>query len=397
MFGAIINSDMNRAIIHVDMDAFFASVEIRERPELAGRPVVVGGSAERRGVVAAASYEARRFGIHSAMPMASAQRLCPALIILPPRHGLYAEVSEQIHAIFERYTPQIEPISLDEAFLDVTASERLFGAAESIGRNIQAEIRVETGLVASVGVAPNKFLAKLASDLDKPNGFRVVAAGEAENFLEHLPVERLWGVGKVTARVFERLGIRTIGQLRHYSPALLQQHLGNSAAHFLQLAQGRDERPVVSDSEARSISHETTFAVDMTDRQQLLAWLHELTEQVGQRLRRKGLSGRTVQIKVRYSDFTTITRAVTLPEPTHTSAVLWRAVQGLFEHKVEPLRDAVRLIGVGVSGFDSVSPQQSLPFEQAELSRQRHLDSLVDAISGRFGKQAVTRGHQPEK
>jgi len=234
-------------ILHVDMDAFYASVEERDRPDLRGRPVIVGGDAERRGVVSAANYAARRYGVHSAMPMATARRLCPHAVYLHPRIGYYAEIAEQIRAIFDRYTPLVEPLSLDEAFLDVTGSGALFGTAVEIGGRIKDEIRRELRLVASVGVAPNKFLAKLASDLEKPDGFVVVEPEGVQAFLDPLPVERLWGVGRVSSEALHRLGIRTVGQLRLWSCEALAARFGQAGQHLWQLAHGIDDRRVVPD------------------------------------------------------------------------------------------------------------------------------------------------------
>ena len=268
-------------IIHADMDAFYASVEERDQPELVGKPVIVGGSPEQRGVVSAASYVARRYGVHSAMPAVTAHRLCPHGIFLPPRISYYAEISSQIRDIFERFTPLVEPLSLDEAFLDVTGSERLFGPAPEIGRKIKQAIREELRLVASVGVAPNKFLAKIASDLKKPDALVVVEPEQVQEFLAPLPVERLWGVGKKGSKVFERLGIRTIGQLRQWPLESLQTHFGSSGEYLWQLAHGIDDRPVVPEREAKSISHETTFAQDIAELEVLRAWLVDLTEQAG--------------------------------------------------------------------------------------------------------------------
>ena len=382
---------MSRSILHIDMDAFFASVEMRERPELAGRPVIVGGAVDGRGVVAAASYEARRYGVHSAMPAATARRLCPHGVYLPPRHGFYSGVAREIRAVFERYTPAVEPLSLDEAFLDVTASERLFGDAAAIGRRIKQEIRSELNLVASVGVAPNKFLAKIASDLDKPDGFVVVPADRIGAFLDPLPVERLWGVGPVTAKVFHRLGIRTIGQLRGYSRRLLDEHFGpRTAEHLWRLARGQDDRPVEAEQEAKSISHETTFAVDIADRQVLRAWLLELTEQVTARLRRAGLQGRTVQLKVRFGDFTTVTRSRSLPQATDTTTRVWEVVESLFDHHLPALRP-VRLVGVGVSGFATPAGSQGDLLGAERHERGRRVDQVVDTIRDRFGAAAVRR------
>ncbi len=385
-----------RRIIHVDMDAFYASVEIRERPELADRAVVVGGRADGRGVVAAANYIARRFGVYSAMPTATALRLCPELVVLPPRHALYAEVSRHIHEIFYRYTPQIEPLALDEAFLDVSASERLFGSAEKIGREIKLAILDELSLVASVGIAPNKFLAKLASDVEKPNGFVVVNEEDVEAFLAPLPVSRIWGVGKVSAKGFERLGIRTIGQLRHYSPRLIKEHFGNSGEQFLRLAMGVDDRAVVSESEAKSISNETTFAVDITDKRIMHDWLHVLTEQVAWRLRAHELKGRTIQIKVRFSDFTTLSRSHSLDDVTDVTAEIWCTVQMLFEQRLPKPLPAVRLLGVGISNFSEPMPQQGDLFAAGDVIQQRRIDSVMDAMQSRFGRGAIRRGNKPQ-
>jgi DNA polymerase-4 len=386
---------MQRRIIHLDMDAFYASVEIRERPELADKPVVVGGRPDGRGVVAAANYIARRFGVYSAMPTAMALRLCPELVVLPGNHVLYAQVSQQMHAIFYRYTPQIEPLALDEAFLDVTGSERLFGSAEKIGREIKQAILDELSLVTSVGVAPNKFLAKLASDVEKPNGFVVVDGENIEAFLAPLAVTRIWGVGKVAAKGFERLGIRTIGQLRNYSPRLIAEHFGNSGVQFLRLAHGVDDRPVVSESEAKSISNETTFAIDITDKRIMRDWLHALTEQVAWRLRAHELKGRTVQIKVRLSDFTTLSRSLSLDDVTDITAEIWRAVQTLFDQRLPRPLSSVRLLGVGITNFSEPMPRQGDLFNTGDEVRQRRIDSVLDSMQSRFGKAAIRRGKTP--
>jgi DNA polymerase IV len=310
-------------LTHLDMDAFYASVEVRERPELAGLPVVVGGSPEGRGVVAAASYAARRFGVRSAMPMAAALKRCPELVILPSRMSLYAAESRRIHAILERYTPLIEPLSLDEAFLDLRGSVRLFGPVPEVARRIKEEIRAELGLAASVGIAPVKFVAKIASDLRKPDGFLVVEPGEVQAFLEPLPVARLWGVGKVGEQAMHRLGLHTIGDVARRDAAFMSQHFGRQGLHLLELARGIDPREVVPDRETKSVSNETTFPADIADRDALRAVLLQLVEQVGWRLRNQGLAGRTVQLKARYADFTTVTRAHTLAAPTDTTAVIW--------------------------------------------------------------------------
>lgn len=383
---------MSRAIIHVDMDAFFASVEQRQQPALKGRPVAVGGTPEGRGVVAAASYEARKFGVHSAMPMATAVRLCPDLIILPPNGALYSEVSQQIHAIFQRFTPQIEPLSLDEAFLDISASLALFGSAESIGKQIKSAILDELELVASVGIAGNKYLAKLASDMDKPDGFYVFNSATTQQVLDRLPVNRLWGVGSVTAKTLQKLGIQTIGQFRQYPLRLLQQHLGNAAAGLWQLAHGIDERAVISETEAKSISHETTFDTDIESRDTIRIWLLDLAEQVGWRLRRHGLRGRTIFIKLRYADFTTITRSKSLTTLTDVTARIKEVVQDLYRNKVPATHPPVRLLGVGISGFDSETPLQTALFED---EKEQKLDLLMDELQQRFGRHSVRRGRDP--
>jgi DNA polymerase-4 len=379
-------------ILHVDMDALYASIEERDDPSLAGKPVIVGGSAESRGVVAAANYEVRKFGVHSAMASARAKRLCPHAVFIKPRMNHYAEVSQQIRTVLEEFTPLIEPLSLDEAFLDVSGSESLFGPAASIGRQIKQRIRNELDLVASVGVAPNKFVAKIASDLNKPDGFLLVEPGEVQAFLDPLPLSRLWGVGKVTGQVFDRLGIRTIGQLRQLTIESLNDLFGSSGEHFWRLANGLDDRPVIPDREAKSISHETTFAEDISDREVLQAWLTELTEQVARRLRRYALKGRTVELKVRFADFETITRSVTLPEPTNITQELLVAGTELLATKLPPHHLPVRLLGFGVKGFDDTGRSQRQLFDEPDRQRHRQLDRVADQISERFGKLAIRRG-----
>ncbi len=379
-------------IIHADMDAFYASVEERDRPELVGKPVIVGGSPEKRGVVSAANYVARRYGVHSAMPAVTARRLCPKGVFLPPRIGYYAEVSRQIREIFERFTPLVEPLSLDEAFLDVTGSEHLFGSAVEIGKKIKQAIHEELRLVVSVGVAPNKFLAKIASDLKKPDALVVVNPDKVQEFLDPLPVERLWGVGREGSKIFQRLGIRTIGQLRQWPLATLQARFGSSGEHLWNLAHGRDNRAVVPEREAKSISHETTFEQDIADTEVLRAWLVDLTEQVGCRLRRHGLRGRTVQLKVRFADFSLITRSQTLLEPTDITDELWRAADELLCHRLPSGHLPVRLVGMGVSGLDDTGLVQGLLFDGEEREKHSRVDAVADEIKERFGAGAIRRG-----
>jgi DNA polymerase-4 len=379
-------------ILHCDMDAFYASVEERDRPELVGKPVIVGGSPEKRGVVAAANYVARKFGVHSAMPSATAHRLCPQGIYLPPRIGYYAEVSRQIRDIFERFTPLMEPLSLDEAFLDVTGTEHLFGTAVEIGRQIKRAICEEVRLVVSVGVAPNKFLAKIASDLEKPDALVVVEPNKVQEFLDPLPVERLWGVGKQSSKVFQRLGIHTIGQLRQWPLDALQSRFGSSGEHLWNLAHGRDDRAVVPEREAKSISNETTFERDIANVDVLRAWLVDLTEQVGWRLRRHGLRGRTVHLKVRFADFSTITRSCTLPEPTDITDELRRVADEMLCKRLPPDHLPVRLLGMGVSGLDDTGQVQGMLFDGEQRARQSQVDNVADQIKARFGAAAIRRG-----
>lgn len=383
-------------ILHVDMDAFYASIKERDDPSLVGKPVIVGGSAEGRGVVAAANYEVRKFGVHSAMASSRAKRLCPHAVFIKPRMSHYAEISEQIRAIFEEFTPLVEPLSLDESFLDATSSESLFGSAANIGRQIKHRIRSELRLVASVGVAPNKFVSKIASDFNKPDGFVVVEPDNVQAFLDPLPVGRLWGVGKVTGQVFDRLGIRTIGQLRQFPIATLNDLFGSSGEHFWRLAHGLDDRQVVPDREAKSISHETTFAENIAERDILQVWLMELAEQVARRLRRYALKGRTIELKVRFADFQTITRSLTLPEPTSITQELLQAGTQLLT-KLPQHHLPVRLLGFGVKGFDDTGRSQRQLFDEPDRERHRQLDRVADQISAKFGKLAIRRGGGAEQ
>ncbi len=378
-------------ILHLDMDAFYASVEIRDNPRLAGLPVVVGGSPKGRGVIAAASYAARKFGVHSAMSSAQALRLCPNLIFIKPRMDHYAAVSKQIREIFESFTSLVEPLSLDEAFLDASGSEALFGDAISIAQQIKQRIKSEVGVTASAGVAPNKFLAKLASDLQKPDGLVVVPPDAIEAFLDPLAIGRVWGVGKQTQKKMESLGVHTIGQLRALSAESLKTAFGLNGEHFWRLARGLDTRPVVPDREAKSISHETTFYIDIDDTEVLRAWLLELTDQVARRMRRYEIVGKTVQIKLRYSNFETITRARTLAEPTNLTDLLASVALQLFTENGQQLARGIRLLGMGVSHLSTNAARQLTLFDHEESARSSRLDSTRDQIRDRFGSSALTR------
>jgi len=381
-----------RQIIHVDMDAFYASVEQLDKPNLIGKPVIVGGAADKRGVVSAASYEARKFGVHSAMPMSQAIRLCPNAVVLPVRMERYAELSQQIRSIFQKFTPRIEPISLDEAFLDVTGSLRLFGSAEKIGRAIKDRIKEQLGLVASVGIAANKFMAKLASDLDKPDGFVVINEKDKQRILDPLPVSRVWGVGKVTEKALKSSGINTIKQLRQAPPQTLRSIFGDQTAHVLRLAHGVDDRPVESSREAKSISGERTFAKDIDDKAVLLDVLLHQVEDVAQRLRFNNLEAKTITLKLRYGDFRTITRSSTFDHPTNTTKTLWQEAQKVFQQWLKKSAGPLRLIGFGVSGLQRVGSGQQELFPESDRKKQKRLDEAFDKIRDKFGYDALRRG-----
>jgi DNA polymerase-4 len=379
-------------ILHVDMDAFYASVEERDDPSLRGKPLIVGGAPDGRGVVAAANYAVRKFGVHSAMPTSKALLLCPHANVLHPRMEHYAEISQKIREIFHRYTPEVEPLSLDEAFLDATGCVQLFGSVETIGRAIKQDIWDELNLIASVGVAPNKFLAKLASDMDKPDGFTVIQADCVQNVLDPLPVTRIWGVGKVTKQMFDKIGVTTIGELRLLTVEQLRQTFGQSGEHFWRLARGIDDREVIPDRAAKSISHETTFPADIRDIDVLRAWLLELTEQVSRRLRNNNIRGRTVQLKVRYGNFDTITRSKSLTEPTNVTDQLWAVVSELFASGLPARPLIVRLIGMGVSNLQPTQAVQRSLFDDAETDdRGAKLDAVADQIRNRFGNTSLRR------
>lgn len=374
------------------MDAFYASIEERDRPELIGKPVIVGGSPKGRGVVAAANYKARTFGVHSAMPASKARRLCPEAVFLPPRIDYYAEVSEQIHLIFKKYTPLVEPLSLDEAFLDATGSEKLFGDSEAIGQRIKQEIKDETRLCASVGIAPNKFLAKVASDLGKPDGFLVVKPEDVQAFLDPLPVRRLWGVGKAGERVLTQRGIRTIYQLRQQPRLMLRDLFGKWGDQLWAFAHGRDDRAVIPDHQVKSISNETTFEKDLHDFDLLKSHLTALTEQVAWRLRRHNLFAKTVEIKIRFSDFKTVTRSQTLPKASHTTQDFLKVAIALLKTNLSKRKGPVRLVGMGLSHLDSGERVQGELFLDEAMQKQQRIDAATDLIRLKYGKSALKRG-----
>lgn len=383
----------NRRIIHVDMDAFYASVEQRDNPALKGKPVIVAGSPESRGVVSAASYEARKYGVHSAMPASQAHRLCPNGIFLPVRMSRYVEVSRQIRGIFHRYTPDVEPLSVDEAFLDVTGCITLFGSAETIGHRIKDDIKNETDLIASVGIAENKFLAKLASDLEKPDGFVMITPENRQAILDPLDIRRIWGIGKVTAKALHDAGVQTVNELRLTAPNVLARILGNQTDHILELVNGIDNRPVKSQTQAKSISSEQTFATDIANKDTLLSILLTQLEEVAQRLRAEGLQGRTVTLKIRYGDFKTLTRSVTLDQPTDITQIIWQQARQLFLKWHKTGGGALRLLGVSVSGLSAEGSGQALLFDNPQDKKQKKLDTAFDAVRKKYGDNSIKRGH----
>lgn len=378
------------------MDAFFVSVELRRRPELRGRPVVVGGSGPR-GVVAAASYEARRYDVHSALPSAIAKRRCPHAVFLAGDHAHYAEVSAQVRAVFDRYTPLVEPLSLDEAFLDVTGSRRLFGPAAEIGRRIRSEVREELDLDCSVGVASNKFLAKLASVEAKPRARRdgidpgpgvfVILAGGEQEYLNPLPIRRLWGVGPATQRKLESIGVGTTGELARIPPEILASALGRSlAAHLGALSRGEDDRPVETEHEAKSVSHEETYARDLCVAAELRTELVRLSDAVAARLRAAQLGARTLTLKLRFSDgFHTITRSTTAAEPIDQAETIVELLGPLLE-AIDPT-PGVRLLGVGGSNLAPVHHQ--LTFDELDGPEHGAREAAMDSIRERFGTDAI--------
>ena len=388
-------------IMHVDMDAFFVSVELTRHPELRGHPVIVGGDS-RRGVVAAASYEARAFGVHSAMPSVQARRLCPHAIFLPGDHGFYASVSTRVMVIFRRYTPLVEPLSLDEAFLDVTGALRLFGDASTIAQNIRRDVLDEEQLTCSVGIAPNKFLAKMASEDAKPRagrvgpvaglGVRVIEPGQERRFLDPLPVSRLWGVGPKTLARLERLGVRTVGDVAALPLPVLRGSLGDaSSRHLHELAHGRDDRRVEIDLRPKSIGHEETYSFDHHSYATIDTELVRLADAVAARLRDNELGGRTITLKARMNDFTTVTRSVTVDQPVQSGVMLAQLAKELVR-AIDPT-PGIRLLGVTVSKLVH-RPTLQLSLEElssttSSRAARADVDAAVDRVRRRFGADAI--------
>lgn len=377
-----------RAIIHIDLDAFFVAVERLDNPALLGLPVIVGGRAESRGVVASASYEARRFGVHSAMPTAQALRLCPQAVLVSGHYGRYTEMSRRVMALLAGYTPLLEPISIDEAFLDVTGTEAHYGPPARLAATIQDRIEAELKLSASLGVAGSKLVAKIASDHRKPHGITVVPPGEEAAFLAPLPIRRLWGVGQVTARELARLGVQTVGDLAGFSREELAGRFGAHGEGLWRAARGIDDAPVLPEREVKSLSREETFAQDVRDPSLLRRELLRLSEAVAFRLRRHNFRARTIHLKLRYEDFTTLTRQATLAEPTDTGPAIYAQALALFEAAWDRRRP-VRLVGVGAANLEPPVRQLRL-FEQEDI-RQTQLDAALDRIRARYGEDAIQR------
>ncbi len=379
--------DRDCPILHVDMDAFFASVSLIDRPELQGRPVIVGGG--NRGVVLSATYEARRFGVHSAMPMGRARRLCPTATVIAPDHRRYAEVSRGVMEIFRSLTPLVEPLSLDEAFLDISGALRRVGPPAQIGRLIRDRVADEQRITCSVGVAATKFVAKLASGRAKPDGMLIVPARETIDFLHPLPIGALWGVGERTEAALARLGLRTVADIAHVPVDTLRRALGDAAgSHLHELSWGRDPREVVPERTEKSVGAEETFARDTDDAEVVLRELLRLCERVASRLRSAGMVGRTVAIKVRFADFTTITRSRTMREPTDVAQDVYATARALFE-ALGLDRARLRLVGVRVEGL--VAAQEShhqLTFNERPLG-WREVEQAMDRVGARFGSGTV--------
>mgnify|MGYP006273384707 CR=1 FL=1 len=381
-----------RTLLHVDMDQFFAAIAVRDDPALRGKPILVGGAGPR-GVVSTASYEARVFGCRSAMPMATARRLCPqAEVVHVPGERIRA-ASHHLFAILDDFSPRVQPLSVDEAFVDLTGADRLLGDGPTVARRIKDRIRAELRLTGSVGVAPNKFLAKLASDLDKPDGLTVVAPGDVDAVLLPLAVERLWGVGPAMAEKLRRAGIKTVADLRRFGEKRLAARFGELGAHLHRLAFGLDDRPVVPDRVAKSIGQEQTFDQNLDDPEQVQAVLLGQVEQVGQRLRRQGMLAAAASVKIRFGDFETITRSTTLDRSTDLTDELWQAGRMLFDRWAAASFSPVRLIGFTAEQLSSpgTTHSQAELFPDAGRERRRRLDAALDTINDRFGQASVHR------
>jgi DNA polymerase-4 len=382
----------SKRIIHLDMDAFYPSVEVLDNPAFKGKPVIVGGSKER-GVVSSASYEARKFGVHSAQPMAQARRRCPNGIFLPVRMSRYKEVSKQVFEIFHRFTPLVEIVSIDEAFLDVTGSTRIFGPPENIAKTIKKITLIETGLTVSAGVAPSKFVAKIASDMDKPDGLTVVMLKGLKEFLDPLPVKKMWGIGKKTRLTLHRLNIKTFRDLRRTPVTFLEKKFGKQGVKMHLLAMGVDDRDVIPEHDVKSMGHEQTFLHDITSLGAAKKEILALGNKLARRMRHKGITGNTVTLKVKYHDFVQITRSATLPKPMDDGLEIYSTACRLLE-KTQVTIKPIRLLGISLShlNFMGIGTQLSL-FDQGRSSQKRQrLNTALDSLYEKFGDQSVLPG-----
>ena len=380
-----------KIILHVDMDAFFASVEQLLNPEWIGQPVIVGADPQDgkgRGVVSAASYEARKFGVHSAMPISRAYQLCPKGIYVQPHGHLYQYYSQQVFTILSRFSPLVEPLSIDEAFLDMTGSLHLFKSVKAIGEKLKDEIKQETQLPASVGIAPSKSVAKIASDLNKPDALVIVEPGKVQDFLDPLPVTKLWGIGEKTFDNLLKMGIRTVYQLRQYPQEVLIQKFGKMGQHILNMATGTDQREVVPTEEFKSVSNEVTFDEDQTDMELVKKTVFNLSEKVAGRLRRSGIQGKTVQLKIRFHDFKTYTRSYSFKSYTNLTDEIYKTSLFLLD-EFDPLEIPVRLLGVGVSNLESEGGKQ-LSLWELDLDKKLKVEKVMDQIQDKFGKNSIS-------
>ena len=371
------------------MDAFYPAVEVLDKPELKGKPVIVGGT-KKRGVVSSASYEARRFGVHSAQPIATAIRLCPDGIFMPVRMSRYKEISEQVFAIFHSFTPLVEPLSIDEAFLDLTGAERLMGQTEVIARKIKETVLKKTGLTVSAGVASSKFVAKIASDIDKPDGLTVVPPDRVREFLDPLPVKKMWGVGKVTQQALARLSVKTFKDLRQIPVEILEKKFGERGTVMHLFSMGIDERDVEPGREPKSIGHEQTFMKDILNPDQARKEILSLANRIALRMRRDEVRGSTVSLKVKYSDFTQIIRAATLPEPTDDSMEIYSTACRLLK-KTAVGKRPVRLLGISLSRLSSPEGEKQLMLFDQHTGHQRRkdLNTALDSICDKFGEKSI--------
>ncbi len=379
-----------RIILHVDMDAFFAAVEELLHPEWRGKPLVVGADpkgGKGRGVVSTANYEARKYGVHSAMPISRAYRLCPHAIYVEPHGRLYQEYSRMLFAVLEKFSPRIEPLSIDEAFLDMTGTLHLFGSVEKMGRELKEQIHRATGLTASVGIAPVKSVAKIASDFNKPDGLTIVPPSQVQTFLDPLPITRLWGVGQKTFDVLHKLGIETVAQLRKIPLEVLEAKFGKMGAHIFRMARGLDEREVEPEETVKSVSNEITFEKDQSDWELIHDTVFRLSEKVAGRLRRAGIAGRTVHLKIRFQDFKTYTRSQTLNRAVQLTEDIFSIASQLLQEFEESPR-AVRLLGVGVSHLESRQAVQLSLWEEEDRKKLK-LEQVMDQLQDKFGQGVI--------